>query len=321
MENQSIGTKICIYLLLLLVMSACGRRSGESPSLKPDSNAAANIKADNEEKTKDLEKLIRDQSSALDKLNQDKTGLQERSVVLDSKIKELSGELENNKTLTEAQKKQLVLQIDQNKAEKENLQKSIDDLNKRNAELQKQLEAVKAANTKLQNELNTAKQQAGATPVAAGASAKTAGTATVATLGFYTFKYADPAKLKNDCLTVPGDSTVENVQILSSICTPGSTSQHFLAVDSTVNNFFQIIGRHSAKCLTVSSLTENTSVQQRTCLGGDDQTWEFYVRGDLDFRLRNKASGKCMKIQFDGKIVQGDCQTNYSFFNWSSVGS
>ncbi|MDQ3232811.1 MAG: RICIN domain-containing protein, partial [Pseudobdellovibrionaceae bacterium] len=136
---------------------------------------------------------------------------------------------------------------------------------------------------------------------------------------FYGFRYADPAKVKNDCLGVPAGSTLDNVQLTSTPCSATAQNQQFTVLDPA-NQFFFIKPRLSNKCMSVVSNAENAAVVQKTCTNTTDQSWEFFVRGTAEFRLRNQFSGKCLKIQADGKLIQGDCNLNSTYFNWFAAG-
>jgi hypothetical protein len=251
----------------------------------------------------------------LTKLSTDKATLQERANSLDSQIKALNEQLASNKTLTEQQKIDMQKQITDLQTQKAGLDKTIAELTTKNAELQKQLDQAKLDNERLQRDLANARAAA-ANNTATAPAASTTGTATGK---IYGFKYADPNKAKNDCLGIPGGSTLENVQLTSAPCVTAAQNQQFTVLDPA-NTFFSIRPRLSNKCLSVINTTEGAAVVQKTCTNTTDQSWEFFVRGAAEFRLRNQFSGKCLKIQADGKIVQGDCNLNSTYFSWFVAG-
>jgi hypothetical protein len=305
--KATFGRNLVVVLSLNMLALACGQRASDTPTLGVSAQQAAT----SNDRTAELEKLIRDQSEALTKLSTDKATLQERANSLDSQIKALNDQLTSNKTLTEQQKVDMQKQITDLQTQKAALDKQILELQTKNTELTNELNRAKLENERLQRELNAARAAAANTTAAAPA----ATTATVTGSKMYGFKYADPNKVKNDCLGIPGNSTLDNVQMTSVPCVTGAQNQHF-AIPDPVPTFFTIKPRLSAKCLTVMSAAENAAVVQRTCTNTTDQSWEFFVRGAAEFRLRNQFSGKCLKIQADGKIIQGDCNLNSTYFSW-----
>ncbi len=310
--KATFGRNLVVVLSLNLLALACGQRTSETPSL----GVAAQNAANNNDRTAELEKLIRDQSEALTRLSTDKATLQERANSLDSQIKALNDQLASNKTLTEQQKVDMQKQITDLQTQKTALDKQISELTTKNADLQKQLDQAKAENDRLQRELNAARAAAANNTATTPAASTTTGTATAK---LYGFKYADPNKVKNDCLTLPGNSTLDNVQITSAPCVTAAQNQQFTVLDPA-NTYFTIRPRLSNKCLSVASTAEGAAVVQKTCTNTTDQSWEFFVRGAAEFRLRNQFSGKCLKIQADGKIIQGDCNLNSTYFNWFVAG-
>jgi hypothetical protein len=313
--KTTFGRNLVVVLSLNLLTLACGQRTSDTPSL----GVAAQNAANSNDRTAELEKLIRDQSEALTKLSTDKATLQEKANSLDSQIKALNDQLTTNRTLTEQQKVDMQKQITELQTQKAALDKQIIELTTKNADLQKQLDQAKLENERLQRDLNTARAAANNTATAPAASTTT-GTATgTATGKLYGFKYADPNKVKNDCLGIPGGSTLDNAQLTSAPCVTAAQNQQFTVL-GPANTFFSIKPRLSNKCLSVANTVEGTAVVQKTCTNTTDQSWEFFVRGAAEFRLRNQYSGKCLKIQADGKIIQGDCNLNSTYFSWFVAG-
>jgi hypothetical protein len=142
---------------------------------------------------------------------------------------------------------------------------------------------------------------------------KAATTTTLTGSKIYGFKYAHPNRVKNDCLSIPGNSTLDNVQVRSAPCVTGAQNQQFMIPDP-VPTYFSIKPALSNKCLTVVSSAESAAVVQRSRTGTSDQSWEFFIRGAAELRLRNQFSCKCFKIQADGKIIQGDCNLSSTYF-------
>ncbi len=310
-------SSLTIVSLCLSTLIACGQRSSESPSLGTSGLAVPPTAqgVNSSDKTAELEKLIRTQLEALTKLSTDKATLQERSEALDAQIKALNEQLTTSNNLTTQAKVELQKKIEELSAQKAEADKQMTLLTLRNAELQKQLDDAKAANAQLQRDLEAAKKAAAQqTASTTTAGTTTTGTTTTTTGKFYAFRYADPNKVKNDCLDVPSGNTADFVQLISFPCGTG-TNQQYSVVDPS-NQFFQIKPRSSGKCMTASSAAENAAVIQKTCGNTADQNWEFFVRGQMEFRLRNQSSGKCLKIAADGKIIQGDCSTNSTYFDW-----
>ena len=311
------GRNTILFLSLVIVsLSACGQRTSETPSLgnsglgMPPSQQAASS-----DRSAELEKLIRDQSDALTQLSTDKATLKERAASLDAQIKALNDDLATNKTLSEQQKVEMTKSITDLQVRRDALEKDLKDMTDKNAALQKQLDDAKTQNAALQRQLDAARaaQQTQQTQ-----QATTTNTATTAA-NFYKFRYVDAAKVKNDCLDVPSGNTADGVQLISYPCNTASQNQLYV-VTNPANQFFTIKPRLSGKCITASSNAEGAAVIQKTCTNTTDQTWEFFVRGQAEFRLRNQFSGKCMKILADSKIVQGDCNTNSTYFTWLTAG-
>jgi myosin heavy subunit len=306
--KATLARNLVVILSLNLLTFACGQRTSETPTLGIGQQAV-----NDKDRTEELEKLIRDQSELLNKLSTEKATLSERSSSLESQITALNKQLADNKSLSDQQKVDLEKRLRDLQDEKAKVDKAMTELSTKNAQLEKQLADAKAENDRLQRDLAAARaaNQQAATTTAPAATTSTAG----ATSRLHLFKYADPNKAKNDCLNVPGSSTADNVQISSIPCVNGAQYQQFFVVDPTPT-YFTIRARHSGKCLAVNSTAENAAVVQEACTNTTDQSWEFFVRGQTDFRLRNQFSGKCMKIQADGKIVSGDCSLNSTYFNW-----
>ena len=69
------------------------------------------------------------------------------------------------------------------------------------------------------------------------------------------------------------------------------------------------------ECLQSRGTSSRSKVDDRTCDGGEDQKWEVigrdYQDGDtwtnLEYTLKNKASGRCLDIASDGEAQIYDC--------------
>lgn len=308
--KATLARNLVVVLSLNMLALACGQRTSETPTLGVSAQQAAN----SNDRTAELEKLIRDQGEALTKLSTEKATLKERADNLDSQIKNLNEQLASNKTLTETQKAEMLAKIAKLESDKADLTKAMADLDAKNKQLQADLDKAKLENERLQRALNEAR----AANNTASAPAATTTTPAAAGSKFHGFRYFDQTGKANDCLGIPGNSTTENVQLTASPCVTGAQSQTF-AMPDPVPTFFAMRSRLSNKCVAVISSAENAAVVQRTCTGGNDQAWEFFVRGATEFRLRNQFSGKCLKIQSDGKMIQGDCNTNSTYFRWFDV--
>ncbi|MFI1652305.1 RICIN domain-containing protein [Streptomyces avidinii] len=69
--------------------------------------------------------------------------------------------------------------------------------------------------------------------------------------------------------------------------------------DGTVyRNSFQIIAKHSGKCLDVEwgSTKNGARVQQYRCTGNINQKWYLWRRGDNSWEIRSVQSNKCLDI-------------------------
>ncbi|GHC53492.1 RICIN domain-containing protein [Streptomyces cinnamoneus] len=66
--------------------------------------------------------------------------------------------------------------------------------------------------------------------------------------------------------------------------------------DLAYQNIFEIVARHSGKCLDVSGFSRNDGARviQWPCHGGNNQKWYLHRRADNLFELRSVLSGKCL---------------------------
>ncbi len=255
--------------------------------------------------------LLREEIAATEISNQEeRTRLMAELEEAQTSQKTLEDMLKENEDKLEAAQKE----IEELDAEVKRLNAKIDEMQARIDTLEAELAAEKAKNAAKQDD--TVKTDDTQDETKDGDEAATSvGEDTTN----YIFRYAQG----NDCLEVANSSVANNVQIMALPCNTAARNQHFAAPTAKTEVFFILKARHSAKCVAIDANAknmENAPVKQQSCdLSADEHYWEFYVRGDKDFRLRNKASGKCLKIASDGKVVQGDCDTNYTFFNWLSV--
>ncbi|MCX6131410.1 MAG: ricin-type beta-trefoil lectin domain protein [Proteobacteria bacterium] len=293
---------LCVIVSILSGLAACGKRTRSTEDLN-----AKGVKSTSPEETEKLQSQIRDQYEALAKLSNEKSSLETRANSLDAEITEIKAKLAAT-GLSDQEKAELQKKIE----ELNRVDLQIADLTAKNADLKKQLDDMIAENSKLQKKLEASK--APVTPQR-GAGVQTGGEAIVT---FFSLRYADPNKIKNDCLDIPNNSSADDVQLISYPCKADASNQHFTFVD-TIKPFFAIKIQSSGKCLAASSNAEDAAVVQKTCAESESQTWDLTAPSATDIFIRNKASGKCMKIQSDGKISLGNCEYNSTPFNKTPV--
>jgi predicted nucleic acid-binding Zn-ribbon protein len=331
---------ITLSIILATTVTVGCKRTDSVPQIQTSNMEAEldRLRAERDDKIDELRDQSSEQAVKITELNLERDQLNDQKTRLEQDIESLRTQLTQNQTLTAQQKTTMEAQL----AALQN-EKNLNDakLKSNEAELTKAMERIKELNTEvtnlkaeisrlnsriieLENQLaaerakNATTTQSAPASTATTPSTSTSTTTTGAAKTYSTFRYI----AKADCLAIPGASTADNTQLSALPCAAANT-QHFETPNSATSTFFSIISRSSEKCVGLiagAGTTENAAVVQKSCVNGAaDQQWEFFVRGEANFRLRNLASGKCMKIQADGKIVQGDCATNATYFSWSRV--
>ncbi|MEV8537229.1 RICIN domain-containing protein [Streptomyces sp. NPDC051211] len=87
--------------------------------------------------------------------------------------------------------------------------------------------------------------------------------------------------------------------------------------------YYQIIARHSGKCLDVAhaSTDHAADVIQGNCSGGRNQQWRVEAQGDGLFEIQARHSGKCLDVAHASRahaadVIQGTCLGGKNQFWW-----
>ncbi|MFG1862567.1 pectate lyase [Microbispora bryophytorum] len=121
------------------------------------------------------------------------------------------------------------------------------------------------------------------------------------------------------CLTVPGGSTSDGVQLTVSSCNGASNQTWNL---SAQGSGFRLAAGNSGKCAGVkdASTSAGKAVQQESCTGASSQTWEPTASGS-NYRLVNANSDKCLNTTDNstssGALVQQNSCDSVSTKQWS----
>nr|WP_229805793.1 pectate lyase [Microbispora rosea] len=121
------------------------------------------------------------------------------------------------------------------------------------------------------------------------------------------------------CLTVPGGSTSDGVQLTLSACTGASNQTWTL---STQGGGYRLTAGNSGKCAGVkdASTSAGKAVQQETCTSAASQTWELVTSGS-NYRIVNANSDKCLNTKDNstssGALVQQNSCDSAATKQWS----
>ncbi|MBX6382722.1 MAG: RICIN domain-containing protein [Microbispora sp.] len=121
------------------------------------------------------------------------------------------------------------------------------------------------------------------------------------------------------CLTVPGGSTADGVQLTLSACTGASNQTWTL---SAQGSGFRMTAGNSGKCAGVkdASTSAGKAVQQEPCTGASSQTWQLVASGS-NYRVVNANSGKCLNTKDNstssGALVQQNSCDSVATKQWS----
>ncbi len=202
-------------------------------------------------------------------------------------------------------------ELDSNsKMSAEERQRVQEELAKKTAELelekakQAELEKVKAAE-------EAAAKQAEIDKAAAAAKAAQAAGATAKTSGKLNLVYG------TDCLDFLDASAAAGAALIAYPC-KGTTSQQFV-IETTAANASRIVNVNSNKCLTLegNAVTEKTRLVQQVCKRTGDPL-EMFTFVDATTagtsKIKNVASGLCLKTGTDGGIFLGNCTTTYTYY-------
>ncbi|ETK31652.1 pectate lyase [Microbispora sp. ATCC PTA-5024] len=122
----------------------------------------------------------------------------------------------------------------------------------------------------------------------------------------------------NLCLTVPGGSTSDGVQLVQSAC-DGSPAQTWNL--SAQGSGFRLAAANSGKCAGVAgaSTSAGKAVEQETCTGASSQTWGLAASGST-YQVVNAGSGKCLNVKdsstASGALVQQNSCDSVTSKSW-----
>ncbi|MEW9532199.1 RICIN domain-containing protein [Microbispora sp. NPDC049125] len=108
------------------------------------------------------------------------------------------------------------------------------------------------------------------------------------------------------CLTVPGSSTADGVQLTQSGCDGSSAQRWTLAAQG---GGFRLTAGNSGKCAGVAgaSTSAGKAVEQESCTGASSQTWQITAGGSA-YHVVNVGSAKCLNTKDNstapGALVQ-----------------
>ncbi|MGW0803902.1 RICIN domain-containing protein [Nonomuraea sp. NPDC002799] len=124
------------------------------------------------------------------------------------------------------------------------------------------------------------------------------------------------------CLTVPGSSSSDAVQLSQTGC--GGAAQIWNVAAS--GSGYTLKAAHSGKCAGVqgASTSAGKAVQQETCTGASSQTWTLPESGST-VRIVNANGGKCLNIKDNatssGALVQQNSCDSVATKQWRLVPS
>ncbi|MEU1312665.1 RICIN domain-containing protein [Streptomyces cinnamoneus] len=122
-----------------------------------------------------------------------------------------------------------------------------------------------------------------------------------------------------------GGSTADGTKVTLRSNTPGRQNFTFRRVGDGVayQNVFEIVARHSGKCLDVQGFSKNDGapVIQWPCHGGSNQKWYFHRRADNLFEIRSLDSDKCLDAANANNPVVNPPRTGAPLQQWTCLGN
>ena len=155
-------------------------------------------------------------------------------------------------------------------------------------------------------------------------SAPTLPKGTLSTTG-YIFYYEEP-NVKKDCLDLPADNTQAGASVIAYPCTAGRKTQSF-RLENFADQSFRMIDNANGLCVYVvgAAKTAGAGIEMHACADPNQTPNAMIFRFreiDTDkqtFKIQNALSSLCWKINSDGRIIQGDCNTNFTLFQSATV--
>jgi len=248
-----------------------------------------------------------DQSDVIRRMEAERLASENRSQQIAAEITRLENLLKSSQTESSDQRKELQAELDKMKTEREAEAKRLADLEADQKKLQDDLDAAKKENEQLKKQIETGNNTNTGGTVNTGGQT---GTVMQNRVLFY----------KTDCVDVVDASTADGANIVAFPCNKSSNQQ--FNVETVANNTFRFVAKHSNKCMYVqgASTANGANIQQLSCRrnGDTSELFRFADVNGFDFKLQNVRSGKCLKIQANGNLVQDDCATNYTLLRWAT---
>ncbi|MEV5240585.1 RICIN domain-containing protein [Streptomyces cinnamoneus] len=126
-------------------------------------------------------------------------------------------------------------------------------------------------------------------------------------------------------VNVYGGSTADGTKITLRSNTPDRQNFTFRRAGGGVayQNTFEIVARHSGKCLDVQGFGKNdgTPVIQWPCHGGSNQKWYFHRRADNFWEIRSVDSDKCLDAANGDNPVVNPPRSGTHLQQWTCLGN
>ncbi|MFI9238073.1 RICIN domain-containing protein [Streptomyces sp. NPDC053079] len=124
---------------------------------------------------------------------------------------------------------------------------------------------------------------------------------------------------------VYGGSTADGTKVTLRGNTPGRQNFTFRRVGGGVayQNTFEIVARHSGKCLDVQGFSKNDGapVIQWPCHGGANQKWYFQRRADNFWEIRSVDSDKCLDAANPNNPAVNPPPSGAQLQQWTCLGN
>ncbi|MFW7381136.1 MAG: ricin-type beta-trefoil lectin domain protein [Oligoflexus sp.] len=250
-----------------------------------------------------------DQNELIRQLEAERSASEGRAREIEAEIARLETLLTSSQEQNTQQQADLQAEIDRLKAEGEAEAGKIAELEAEQKKLQDDLDAAKKENEELKKQLENNNNN----NVVNNGNNNNNQTTTVFQNRVIFFQ--------SDCIDVVNASTADGANVVAYPCNLAA-NQRF-DVEQVSTDSFRFVAKHSNKCLYVegASTANGANIQQLSCRrnGDTSELFRFADTNGFDFKLQNVRSGKCLKIQANGNIVQDDCATSYTLFRWGAA--
>jgi len=121
-------------------------------------------------------------------------------------------------------------------------------------------------------------------------------------------------QVKGKCMDVRGPSTADGAQIQQWDCVAGTAQENQqFRFDDRGSGYYQLIAKHSNKCVTFAELSNGGSIQQMRCAGSDNQLFQVKSLGSNTYSISGKAGRRCIDSPYNGNggiLHQWDCSAS-----------